>query len=92
MVLKQEIKKLLTNVITTLFALEIRAFFDKGGANNEIAFSLVKLVIISSVCYIFLNADDVTKVIIEKINSKARLGEDDCTAPKFMWKTKENCK
>jgi hypothetical protein len=74
---RKNVRNALVNCITTIFALEVRNFFDRGGSNNEIGYSLVKILFIAILCHLVLNMDDVKKIIVEKIISKGKFRPDD---------------
>ncbi len=67
--MKQEIKTFLTNLVTVILALEIKGFFEKGGGNNDLAFTLLKILILSFCGICIVNMEDVTRVIVHKIDS-----------------------
>lgn len=65
--MKHEIKTMLTNLITVILGLEIKGFFDKGGSNNDLAFTILKILFLSLFSVCIINMEDVTRVIIHKI-------------------------
>ncbi len=67
--MKQEIKTFLTNVVTVILALEIKGFFEKGEGSNNLAFTLLKIMLLSVCGICIVNMEDVTRVIIHKIDS-----------------------
>jgi hypothetical protein len=67
------IRKALTHFAIVLFALEVRHFFDKGGSQHELSYSLLKLLLLVVFAYVLLNMENVSKVIVEKIGSVRKI-------------------
>jgi hypothetical protein len=72
MQIPKHLKTALFNFLTTYLALELKSFFDRGNRNEDVSSSFLKIILVCLVIYFLLNAEDVTKVIIEKISSKRR--------------------
>lgn len=68
--MKKEIKKFLTNLIVVLLGLEINRFFEKGGSSNDLAFTILKILFLSLFSFCIINMEDVTRVIIHKIDER----------------------
>lgn len=73
--MRQEIKTFLTNLVTVILAIEIRAFFEKGGGNNDLAYTILKILGLSMISVFILNMEDVTRIIIHKIDPTINEGE-----------------
>jgi hypothetical protein len=77
--MKQELKIFLTNIVTVILALELRAFFEKGGGSNDLAFTIFKIIMLSIFGVCIINMDDVTRVIIHKLDPTIPEGENNGT-------------
>jgi hypothetical protein len=75
--MKPEIKKLLTSLMTVILALEIRTFFEKGGTSNDLAFTILKIIFLAFFSICVINMEDVTRVIIHKMDPTISEGELD---------------
>jgi hypothetical protein len=73
--MREEVKTFVTNLINVILALEIRAFFEKGGGNNDLAFTILKIVFLTLFIFGMVNMEDVTRVIIHKTDAIARENE-----------------
>lgn len=70
--MNKEIKTFLLNLLSILLALEIRAFFDKGGSNNDLAFTLLKILVLVFVCVCAANMEEVTRIVINSRESETK--------------------
>ena len=68
-------KTFLVNILTVILALEIRAFFEKGGGQNDLAFSILKILFMAFFSICAINMEDVTRVIIHKMDSTIKEGD-----------------
>lgn len=57
-------KFLLVNLMLILLALEIKTFFDKGGVNNDLAYTLFKILFVSLACLTFANFEEFGRVVL----------------------------
>jgi hypothetical protein len=77
--MKPEIKRLLTNLITVILAMEIKSFFEKGGGSNDLAYTILKIIFLTFFSVCVINMEDVTRVIIHKMDPKIPEGDLDDT-------------
>ena len=73
--MKQEIKNFLINLMTVILAMEIKSFFEKGGGANDLAYSILKILFLSLFSVCVINMEDVTRVIIHKMDQSIPEGE-----------------
>ena len=88
--MRQEIKLFLTNLMTVMLALEIRGFFEKGGGSNDLAFTILKILFLSVFSIGIINMEDVTRIIIHKMDS--RLGDPETNGVLSLTKLLRNSK
>jgi len=62
--MREEIKRNITNLITTILAMEIRVFFEKGGGNNELALTILKIIFLFVFSALFIDIEEATKIVI----------------------------
>lgn len=67
--MKIETKIVICNFAIVLLAIEMKNFFDKGGANNELAYSIFKIMFLALLCFGIMHMEEFTKVIIQKVET-----------------------
>ena len=60
-------KFLLVNLMIILLALEIKSFFDKGGVNNDLAYTLFKILFFTVTCLALANFEEFGRVVLSGI-------------------------
>jgi hypothetical protein len=66
--MRSENKLVATNFVIVLLALEVRNFFEKGGANNELAYCFIKIILLTLFVMLILNVEDVTRIFIQRLD------------------------
>lgn len=66
--MREELKTFLTHLVTVILAMEIRGFFEKGGGQHDLAFTILKILLLSIISVGIINMEDVTRVIIHKMD------------------------
>ena len=71
-----KVRVIFINLLLILLAFELKVFFDKGGQNNELAYSLFKIIFLLTFSLFVLNAEEMTKTMVyqfQKLNTPAKL-------------------
>ena len=74
--MNRDMKTFVLNLVTVVLALEIRSFLDNGGWNNDLAFTLFKIVLFAMVCTGIIHMEDMTRIVIQTKDHKTVEGED----------------
>jgi len=69
--MREELKRFITNLITTILAMEIRLFFEKGGDSNELALTILKILFLCVLAVLIINMEEPTRIVI---NNKKEAG------------------
>jgi hypothetical protein len=62
----RQFKIVLSHLLLVILAIELKGFYDNGGGNHYLAYSLLKIIFLLLACIGIINAEDVTRVVIEK--------------------------
>lgn len=71
--MKKQIQIVLAHLLLVMLALEFKNFYEKGGHNNDLAYSIMKIILLIIACLAILNSNEVVRIIIEKTEEKVDL-------------------
>lgn len=67
--MRQEVKVFVVTLVSVFLAMELRSFLEKGGGNNELAMSLLKILFWAGIGVLVLNFDDASRVMVNNLEN-----------------------